>query len=224
MLSDITEWDIHTWSKGILYWDDVIDQNFIKTKQMKVLDIGARDGGTSLFFALKGLNCVCSDVNGPSEKARRLHEQYGVTDRMSYDEVDCTRMDFTDNCFDIVAFKSVMGSVGNNNNFDNIDKAFHEIYRVLKPGGILLFCENTQGCFLHMYLRKKFVKWSNSWNYLTLDYMTQAINRFSEHRIYAYGFLSCIIRDNTLVKWVDDKLCQRIKPHNQYMCYGYAKK
>jgi len=114
------------------------------------LDLGARNGGTSLFFALKGLNCVCSDLKGPTEQAKILHKKYNVCELIRYECVDCASIDYPDNTFDIVAFKSVMGSVGANKNFDNINKAFDEIYRVLKSDGILLFCENLRGGFLHM--------------------------------------------------------------------------
>ncbi|MCL1789754.1 MAG: class I SAM-dependent methyltransferase [Peptococcaceae bacterium] len=224
VLSDIVEWDIYTWSKGILYWDATLGPILENPSKKKVLDLGARNGGTSLFFALKGLNCTCSDIHEPSEQAKTLHKRYGVSDLVRYECVDCTNIDFPDNTFDIVAFKSVMGSVGANNNFDNIEKAFDEIYRVLKPGGVLLFCENLQGAFLHMFLRKRFIRWSRTWNYLTLDYMNQSMGRFSEHSLHTYGFLNCMIKDNSAINWFDSRLCRRLKPQNQYMCYGHAQK
>jgi ubiquinone/menaquinone biosynthesis C-methylase UbiE len=233
LLADIVEWDIYTWSNGIVFWNNTIDRifdtannknNSANMEDIKVLDLGARDGGTSLYFALKGFKCVCSDLRGPSEKAKELHIKYGVSKLISYENVDCTCMDYEDESFDIVAFKSVMGAVGANNNDANIMKAINEMHRVLKPGGVLLFCENTHGSAFHMLMRKRFVKWSKFWNYVSLDFMNRAVEKFEERDIHSFGFLSCMVKNNSFVYWLDEKLCRIIKPHNQYMCYGYAKK
>ena len=225
VLADIAEWDIYTWGRvAIQYWDNVIEEYFPSNKNLRVLDIGARNGGTSLYFGLKGMSCICSDIEEPTEKAKALHCKYGVSSLIYYDIVDCTNIKFEDGTFDIVAFKSVMGAVGRNSNYNSICKAAAEIYRVLKPNGLLVFCENLQGSWLHKISRKTLVKWGNSWNYLTIDFINQIIRGFSEYQIKTYGFLNCFIKSNSLVNWLDNKLCRIIKPQNQYMCYGYARK
>ncbi len=61
----------------------------------------------------------------------------GWEDRISFEVQDCANLSFADNTFDAatVAFGV--------RNFEEIDKSFQEILRVLKPGGVFLFLELT---------------------------------------------------------------------------------
>ena len=56
---EVIEWDVKNWSRAIEFWEKDIPENL---EGMKVLDIGGRNGGLSLFWALKGADVVCSDV------------------------------------------------------------------------------------------------------------------------------------------------------------------
>ena len=76
-MKDIVEWDVVNWSRAISFWEKDIHDKDLTGK--KVLDIGGRNGGISLFFALKGCNVICSDINKDGfQKARALHEKYNV--------------------------------------------------------------------------------------------------------------------------------------------------
>lgn len=122
------------------------------------LEVGAREGGLSLYLAQKGFHVVCSDVENPQAMAKGRHENHGVQHLVSYASADATRLPFDDCRFDVVAFKSILGTIGRNGQIEQQAKAISEIHRVLKPGGILLFAENLAGTALHRFFRKM-TKW-----------------------------------------------------------------
>jgi hypothetical protein len=49
LLKDIIQWDVLSWKKAIDYWEKNINWDEVTN----VLEIGARDGGLSLWLALK---------------------------------------------------------------------------------------------------------------------------------------------------------------------------
>ena len=83
-LKDITEWDSINWGKAISF----INQQDIPIKGKTVLEIGSRNGGMSLFFALRGATCVCTDLNIPGQKAEEKHAKWNVRDRIAYAALD----------------------------------------------------------------------------------------------------------------------------------------
>ena len=160
-LNDIIQWDVKNWKNAIPFWGSHFD---IKPG-MKVLAIGERFGGISLYFALKGCNVYCSDYKISLAKAEELHKKYGVENKVTYINADMRELEFEDETFDVVVFKSVLGALSF---YEDQDKAMKEMHRVLKKDGALLFAENTRATNLHSFVRRKFVKWSEGWRY-TLD-------------------------------------------------------
>ncbi len=61
----------------------------------------------------------------------------GFENIISFENLDCANMAFPDNNFD--AAISAFGV----RNFEDIDKSFSEVLRVLKPGGVFMFIELT---------------------------------------------------------------------------------
>lgn len=61
----------------------------------------------------------------------------GLENVISFDRQDAADLTFGDNSFD-----AVISSFGVRN-FEDIDKSFQEVYRVLKPNGVFLFIELT---------------------------------------------------------------------------------
>jgi demethylmenaquinone methyltransferase/2-methoxy-6-polyprenyl-1,4-benzoquinol methylase len=61
----------------------------------------------------------------------------GFENIISFENLDCANMTFPDNNFD--AAISAFGV----RNFEDIDKSFSEVLRVLKPGGVFMFIELT---------------------------------------------------------------------------------
>jgi len=160
------------------------------------LEVGAGNGGLSLWLALNGCHVICSDLNGPTEKAKELHKKYKVSDLIEYASVDATNIPYKENTFDIVAFKSIIGGIGGYGGFEKEMNVFKEIHRVLKPKGELFFAENLDGSLLHKFIRKKIAsrfkryKWTSTWRWVTLKELEEFLSPFSSKKYMTYGFLA----------------------------------
>ncbi|WP_158589528.1 class I SAM-dependent methyltransferase [Butyrivibrio sp. CB08] len=165
-LLDITEWDTVNWGKAIKW----IDGLNLDINGKKVLEMGARNGGMSLYFANRGAFCTCTDLFIPGEKAKNKHRKWKVDNRISYAALDATEDKIPEkyiNSFDIVTFKSVLGGVGSYENVDNEKKMVELIGRVLTDNGIVVFIENMKASDLHVMLRRIFRKHGHRWHYQT---------------------------------------------------------
>jgi len=223
LLSDILEWDIQTWKRALVLWDRHIGGLAGK----RVLDLGARHGGLSLYFAMKGASVVCSDLHNPSPTAMELHRRRGVADRVSYARIDATAIDCPDGSFDVVGFKSLLGGVAYGAGYDRQQRAVREMHRVLKPGGVLLFAENMTGSPLHRWLRRKFVRWGREWRYPTPAEIDELLSFFGERELVYAGFLSTLGRSETqrsLLHMADVVIDPAIPAHWRYLVCAYARK
>jgi SAM-dependent methyltransferase len=223
LVKDIIQWDIKSWSNILNYWDKHIDWNKIDTG----LELGSREGGLSLWLALKNKKVICSDLENVEKTAKQLHIRYNVTSLIQYQDLDATHIPY-ENYFDIVVFKSIIGGIGRNNNIENQQKVFNQIYKALKPGGKLLFAENLVGSPLHKILRKHFVKWGNSWRYVSINEMNLFLKDFSNYQIHTNGVLAAFGRSEmqrNCLSLVDKALLNHICPKSwKYICYGIAEK
>jgi 2-polyprenyl-3-methyl-5-hydroxy-6-metoxy-1,4-benzoquinol methylase len=219
---DIVEWDVENWWNFI----DFINHSNVDFKGKRILDIGGRNGGLSLYCALVGgAEILCTDKLPPSPKAIVLHHRYGVSDKVRYEQMNVTAIpDKYKNYFDIVVFKSVIGSVEAHGDANSGRLMSENIKKVLKPGGILFFSENLKATKIHQLLRK-----SNEFTWVYQD-------RNSIHALFSnmemmdekyFGFLGCFCR-NAKVRHVlstMDKLLNRIIPASwKYIgAYHYKK-
>lgn len=162
-INDIIQWDIKNWSNVLPFWEEHFDFK----PESKVLALGEREGGLSLYFSKKGCEVICSDYNPMPDSTKKKHSNYGVSGKISYKQIDMKHIELPDCSQDVIVFKSVIGALGNK---EDQKKALNEIYRVLKPGGIFLFAENMEGSFVHKFLRKRFVSWGERWCYINLIY------------------------------------------------------
>ncbi|MBK8846127.1 MAG: class I SAM-dependent methyltransferase [Bacteroidetes bacterium] len=223
LTKDIIQWDIKSWSKALSYWDSNIDWNEIKNG----LELGGREGGLSLWLALKGLTVVCSDLNDVHTTAQPLHVRHNVSSHVKYQDIDATNIPY-ENYFDIIVFKSIIGGIGRNDKVEIQQKVFKEIYKALKPGGKLLFAENLIASPFHQQLRKRFVNWGSSWRYVSIKEMKEFLNDFSYCDIHTTGVLGTFGRNEsqrTLLSTIDQLILNRICPANwKYIIYGIAEK
>lgn len=185
-LNDIIQWDVKTWSKVLPFWE----KHFSIKPGMKVLAIGEREGGLSMWFAKKGCSVTCTDYNDFPDTTKELHKDYKVAEHITYElNVDATDLSrFESNSFDIVVFKSVIGVLEKK---DRLQTATDEMHRVLKTEGALLFAENLQGSKMHQYLRKKYVDWGDgSWKYLDVNKDKDLFDKFKTQHFKQVGFMS----------------------------------
>ncbi|KPU45632.1 glycine/sarcosine/dimethylglycine N-methyltransferase [Oxobacter pfennigii] len=224
-IADIIEWDIKSWSPSLDFWTKESSRDF---SCANALEIGSRNGGLSLWLAKQGCRVVCSDVNGPTEKARELHAKYRLNDLIEYSNIDATSIPYEDDYFDIIVFKSVLGGIGYNDNKEAQIKAVKEIYRVLKPGGELFFAENLTASPFHKVLRDKFVRWGSTWRYVSIDEIKEFLGGFSHSKYLTTGFLAALGRSEGqrgILSTLDRIFLNKIVPDKwKYIIIGVAKK
>ncbi|HEY8367241.1 MAG TPA: class I SAM-dependent methyltransferase [Bacteroidia bacterium] len=220
---DYIQWDVESWSNLLPYWEHCVDW----TKVQTALELGGRQGGLSLWLAKHGLDVVCSDLNDVEQSASPLHSKHTFNGTIRYQDIDATNIPY-ENHFDIIIFKSILGGVGNNDQYELQKKAFAEIHKALKPGGILLFAENLYASPLHNFMRKKFVKWGAYWRYITNSELKECLTPFSSYEIKTTGFLATFGRSEKqryFLARADKLLFNSISPNSwKYIGYGYARK
>lgn len=224
-IADIIEWDIGSWSSSLEFWSK---ESSLKMSGLNSLEIGSRNGGLSLWLAKQGCHVVCSDLTGPTDKARELHTKYQLSNLIEYSNIDATNIPYDDNYFDIIAFKSVLGGIGYNDNKEAQVKAINEMYRVLKPGGELLFAENLTASPFHRLLREKFVNWGSTWRYVSIDEVKEFMNNFADTKYSVTGFLAALGRSEVqkgILCAVDKIIANRVTLNRwKYIIMGVAKK
>ncbi len=157
------QWEVRSWSRALPLWERALAG--LPAGEHTALALGERDGGLSLYLAARGIRTVCSDLHGPTEEASRLHRSHGVQALVTYEVVDALAIPASDARFDVVIFKSMIGSLGSK---ERQLQAIREMHRVLKPGGVLLYAENLRGTALHRLLRRCFVPWDAYWRYVDI--------------------------------------------------------
>ncbi len=95
-----------------------------------ILDLGCGAGENSVYFTLKGANCIATDYSsGMLHVVHELADRYHV--KVTTQVVDAMNIPFPDNTFDYVYIANTLHHV-------DFDKCTHEIHRVLKGGGKML--------------------------------------------------------------------------------------
>jgi ubiquinone/menaquinone biosynthesis C-methylase UbiE len=141
-----------------------------------LLDVGAGNGISSIAFALEGFTVTAlepdvSDTVGAGA-IRKLKELYNLPN-LDIVSSFCEEMPFADNCFDIVYARQCM------HHAYNLQQFAKSIYRVVKPGGILLTArdhvvsnESDKQAFLKRHPLHKFYGGENAF---TLEEYNNAI-------------------------------------------------
>lgn len=224
VLNDFFQWDVYNWSKSLKVWNKFLPSNL---QGYRVLEIGAGNGGLSLYFALKGAKVYCTDITNPVEKASLLHKKYGCTN-IEYNAIDVLMLSsYYKNFFDFIVFKSVLGGVSRNKQNENKKIMIDNIYKALRKDGYLLFAENLSGSLIHKVFRKTFIKWGQSWNYLNIEEISELFTPFEKFFYYTFGVLGCFGRNEKqryLLGKIDDYLERILPAQFHYILAGVAKK
>jgi 2-polyprenyl-3-methyl-5-hydroxy-6-metoxy-1,4-benzoquinol methylase len=220
-LSKYVEWDVRNWALALDFWRAHSRKNLAACR---VLEIGTDYGGLTLWFAEQGARVVCSDLYGVRREAVEVHERSGLMERIEHRRIDASDIPHAGE-FDVVVFKSVLGGIGTKS---SQAKAVGEMHKALKKGGELFFAENLVASPAHMFLRRKMVRWGNSWRYLTIEEMKEFLAPFDETRLHAIGFAGTFgrtERQRNLLARADRLLFERIVPDRwKYIVAGVARK
>lgn len=258
LYQDIFDWDIRTWSHALEIWDKEIDG------EKHCLEIGANKGGLSLWLALNGHTCLCTDLDNPQERAEAIHNKHQVGHLIDYAALDVldvswqvdslsraqsrgSRSLLADDggeldiqppvpaptspqgeSFDLIIFKSILGGISRDKQLHRAKEAITNMHALLKPGGTILFAENLRGSFMHRLARKLFVKWGDSWNYLTISELEELFSEFESVEIKATGFATAFGKGKRLSgffgfwdQWVFNPLFGK---GMKYVGYGKGRK
>lgn len=190
IVNAILEWDVHNWSRALHRWHRQIPD--LHGKQG--LEIGARNGGLSLYMAWRGARVICSDLAPPGQRARDLHGRFSLQDDIRYLAADATQLPFADRSLDLVMAKSVLGGIGSHGRREQQVAALAEIHRVLRPGGSFYLAENLLATPVHQYLRRRFVSWGRRWRYLEFSELMSLLATFTEVDLRSCGFFGALGR------------------------------
>lgn len=217
----IIDWDVVNWAKALDYWEKNTDLN---SKEHKCLELGAANGGLSLWLSLHDNKVLCTDLMGPKEEARNIHKEYRCTSNIEYASMDATNIPF-ENHFDIVVFKSILGGISQNGRNENKLKTLNEIHKALKTGGKLLFAENLEASLLHKILRKKFG--TPNWNYVKLAEIDDIFQSYKKVSYTTVGFFGCLGRtefQRNILGKIDGGIERMIPGKMNYILIGIAEK
>jgi SAM-dependent methyltransferase len=190
-LKDFIEWDISNWGRALDFWED---NTSLELERANALEVGGRHGGLSLWLAKKDVNVMCSDLEGPSEKAKEKHKNCDTTYPIQHNIISALDIPFQTH-FDIILFKSVLASVGRNNHKDDQIKAIKQMHKALKYGGELWFAENLVASPVHQFMRKYFVPWGKICRYVSIVEILSFLNIFSDVKYTTAGFLGSFGRN-----------------------------
>ena len=159
---------------------------------MKFLDYGCGHGMHTILPAKLSAEVYGIDLSEESLKiAQERAEKEGVADKIKFLKMDAEKLEFPDNYFDVVFDGGTFSSI-------DINKAYSEIGRVLKPGGKLIGIET----FGHNPLAN-FKRWLNritgkrtGWaasHIMKIKDLNSAREYFAETKSYYFHFLSMFI-------------------------------
>ena len=221
---DILQWDVKNWATALQYWDKEVNWAGVET----CLEIGGREGGLSLWLALKGKTVTSSDFEKSKLNAEGLHKKYQLDAKIQYQDINALDIPY-ENYFDIIVFKSVVGGIARNyaDGKQIQQTVFNQIHKALKPGGKLLFAENSVASPLHRFFRKKFNTWV-SWRYITLTECKEFLKDFTSVNLKSTGVVGGFGRtenQKNLLSRLDKIALNHLTPKSwKYIIYGIAEK
>ena len=221
----IIGWDFKSWNRALNHWDRTLDSRSIPLGP--ALEIGARSGGLSLYLALRDREVYCTDLVQPTLEATAHHAHFKVRNRIVYRAADATQLPFDSAMFAIVAFKSVLGSIGRDGDIASVEQVVNEVSRVLKPNGVVLFAENCFASRLHMALRRRFNRWGSYYYYFRPEELRRLLSSLGLAQFESFGFLTPFGRteaQRAALHAIDVPLTKLIPTSNHYLIYGHAMK
>jgi len=218
-LQDVFQWDAYNWSRALSFWQA---NSNLDMKNSTAVELGARNGGLSLWLAEHFKNVLCTDLTNPRAEAKILHDKYKRTG-IEYAALDVTTLQAQEQ-YDMVVSKSLLFC------FDKVqkEKAIQNIYNSLKWGGEYWFVENLRSTPMHAFLRRNFAPWGKRSNYLDINDLPAALHNFYEVKYFTLGFVGLLGRNEmqrNLLGVIDKYFFEKITTQEmRYVIVGVAKK
>ena len=106
-----------------------------RCKNKTTLDYCCGDGAVAIFLAKNGAKSIGIDISPVSiDNCQKIAVKEGVAENASFFVMDAEKLDFADNYFDTIVCSGVLHHL-------NIEKAYRELSRVLKPDGEIICIE-----------------------------------------------------------------------------------
>ncbi len=106
--------------------------HLITKKKGRVLDYCCGDGATSIFLAKQGIEVTGIDISNVSiDNCKRSAISEGVTDKTDFLVMDAENTELPDASFDVIICAGVLHHL-------DVNRAFPELVRLLKPDGIVV--------------------------------------------------------------------------------------
>lgn len=221
--TDILRWDVRTWAPALAAWQEAVGQ---QGRVLTCLEVGAGPGGPSLWLAAQGHRVICSNYSNTRGLAEPLHSRFPEVTTIDYRDVDMTDIPWESH-FDVVVFRSVLGGVQPVGPVSQ-RQAIEQIYKALKPGGILLFAENTRATVFHRIARGLARRRrSGPWSYPTNSQLADHLGRFSTVRMHHTGVLAMFgltEPQRTALAAADEAVFNRLPRSWRYVAFGSATK
>jgi ubiquinone/menaquinone biosynthesis C-methylase UbiE len=172
--------------KSIEFYFEQIADRISGNTELKTLDFGCGSGSKHYKFAYKPIHVTGIDISSQSVKIANQQ----VTEQnlnAKYLVMDCEKMDFANNSFDLVFDFGTFSSL-------NVDVAVTELCRVMKKDGTLI-CIETYGHNPFMNLKRqinvvmgKRTKWASQ-HIMTRKNWAAITSQFRNPRVYYFHFL-----------------------------------
>ena len=131
-------------------WNDLAEKYFVADMPLRILDFGCGTGFVAEHVCgklKKEDTLVFSDISKEMLDycGRRFDGKFDC--KLEFKKIDSTKLDFSDNCFDIVTMNSVLHHI------PDTEGILREINRVLKFGGRLIIAHEVNNVFFkHKFL------------------------------------------------------------------------
>lgn len=135
-------------------------ENFLigKIQNKNILDYCSGNGLMSLWFAKNGAARTCGiDISDISvENSKKAIAEEGLQDRCEFLVMDAEKMIFEDKSFDVIYERGVLHHL-------DLEKAYSEMSRVLKPDGVCLCVEALKHNPVMQWYRRKTPQLRTPW-------------------------------------------------------------
>ncbi len=193
--------------------------------EASALELGARDGGLTLWLALNNAKVICSDYQiSQMNKAVILHQKHNISSLVNYEEIDATNIPYEEK-FDLVIFKSILGGISWKMGEDAKYQVIKSIHRSLKKGGELWFAENLSASIVHSLARKYLKK---GWSYPNHTELPELFSDFSSLKLKTIGCVATFgrsERQRDFLGKIDQNVIEKFAPDSwKYIAVGVVTK